>query len=115
MGVVKVLGIKTLAYHGCMPQERLVGTNFITNVTVTTDFSNAIETDELQHTVDYVAITEIIREQMAQPKNLIESVAYAIAAEIKNKAHVQQVKVEVIKENAPIEGTFNQVAVELEL
>ena len=35
------------AYHGVLPQERTVGNNYVVNLVVDYDFTDAMETDEL--------------------------------------------------------------------
>ena len=41
------------AYHGVLPQETLVGNDYVVNLDVSYDFSRAMETDELAGTLIY--------------------------------------------------------------
>ena len=61
---VEVNGIKIYAFHGCLPEEAKIGNNYIVDVSVTTDFTNATVSDELKDTVDYVAISSIVVKEM---------------------------------------------------
>ena len=40
------------AYHGVLPQERTVGNNYVVNLVVDYDFTDAMETDELSATIN---------------------------------------------------------------
>ena len=40
------------AYHGVLPQENKIGSDFIINIEFDTDFTHAMETDELSGTVN---------------------------------------------------------------
>ena len=65
MGLITVEGIRVFAYHGHLPEEAVLGGHFIVNVWVTVDTSEVEKTDDLNDTVDYVKIIEVVREQMA--------------------------------------------------
>ena len=41
-------GVRIYAYHGVLPQERTVGAYFTIDIKLDTDFTRAIETDELE-------------------------------------------------------------------
>ena len=41
MGIIKVSGIKLYAYHGCLEEEASIGCNYIVDVSIETDFSEA--------------------------------------------------------------------------
>ena len=60
MGLITVEGIRIFAYHGHLPEEAKLGGHFIVNVWVTVDTSEVEKTDDLNHTVDYVKIIEIV-------------------------------------------------------
>ena len=59
--------IKIYAYHGVLPQERVVGANFILNITIDTDFSKAMETDDLKGTISYAEVYDVVKAEMAVP------------------------------------------------
>ena len=62
---IEVKGIKAYAYHGCMEEEAKIGGHYTVDVLLKTDFSASFQTDDLQDTVDYVAIHKIVKEEMA--------------------------------------------------
>ena len=50
--IVEVNGIKLYAFHGCLLEEEMVGGNYLVDVYLETDFSEAAQTDDLSKTVD---------------------------------------------------------------
>ena len=72
MGLITVEGIRVFAYHGHLPEEAILGGHFIVNVWVITDTSEVEISDDLNDTVDYVKIIEIVKEQMEIKADMIE-------------------------------------------
>lgn len=111
MGLITVEGIRIFAYHGHLPEEAVLGGHFIVNVWVTVDTSQVEKTDNLNHTVDYVKIIKIVKEQMDIRADMIEVPARRIVDAILSLQNVQKVKVEVEKNNPPIDATFDKISV----
>ena len=110
MGLIKVEGIKLYAYHGHLPEEAILGGHFLINVYVNTDTSLVEKSDELEDTVDYVKIIDVVKEQMMIRSNMIEHPAARIADNILLLNHVIDVKVEVEKLNVPINANFSKIS-----
>tara|TARA_B110000444_G_C18621600_1_gene492442 strand:- start:180 stop:533 length:354 start_codon:yes stop_codon:yes gene_type:complete len=111
MGLITVEGIRVFAYHGHLPEEAVLGGHFIVNVWVTADTSEVGKTDDLNDTVDYVRIIEIVKEQMAIRSDMIEVPVKRIVEAILPLNKVQKVKVEVEKIQPPIDATFDKISV----
>ena len=111
MGLITVEGIRVFAYHGHLPEEAVLGGHFIVNVWVTADTSEVEKTDDLNDTVDYVRIIEIVKEQMGIRANMIELPAKRIVEAILPLNKVQKVKVELEKIQPPIDATFDKISV----
>ena len=111
MGLITVEGIRVFAYHGHLPEEAKLGGHFIVNVWVTVNTSEVEKTDDLNHTVDYVKIIEIVHKKMSVRANMIEVPAQRIVDAILPLHKVQKVKVEVEKIQPPIDATFNKISV----
>ena len=111
MGLISVEGIRVFAYHGHLPEEAVLGGHFIVNVWVTADTSEVEKTDDLNDTVDYVSIIEIVKEQMAIRADMIEVTAKRIVDAILPLNKVQKVTVEVEKIQPPIDATFDKISV----
>ncbi|MBT3418449.1 MAG: dihydroneopterin aldolase [Flavobacteriales bacterium] len=111
MGLITVEGIRVFAHHGHLPEEAVLGGHFIVNVWVEADTTEVEKTDDLNHTVDYVKIIEIVKEQMAIRSNMIEHPAKRIVDAILPLHKVQKVMVEVEKIQPPIDASFDKISV----
>ena len=112
LGKVKVKNIKVYAYHGCLSQETIIGSDYRVDVTVDADLKKAASSDLLIDTVDYVHINHIVKEEMRQPSKLLEHVAQRIVDRIFNEIpKVSKTKVAVSKINPPIGGDVTAVTI----
>ncbi len=112
---IEVNGIKLYAFHGCLPEEGKIGGNYLVDVSLQTDFTEAAITDELIKTVDYVDINKIVKEEMAIRSKLIEHVGLRIFNRIKKEVqNVDKLKIKVIKICPPINGDVENVAIIIE-
>jgi len=114
MGLITVEGIRVFAHHGHLPEEAVLGGHFIVNVWVEADTTEVEKTDDLNDTVDYVKIIEIVKEQMAIRADMIEVPAKRIVDAILPLNKVQKVTVEVGKIQPPIDATFDKISVTTE-
>ena len=110
MGLITVEGIRVFAYHGHLPEEAILGGHFTVNVWVTVDTTEVEKTDDLNHTVDYVRVIELVKEQMATRSSMIEHPAKRIVDAILPLHKVQKVKVEVEKIQPPIDAAFDKIS-----
>ena len=114
MGLITVEGIRVFGYHGHLPEEAVLGGHFIVNVWVEADTTVVEKTDNLNDTVDYVKIIDIVKEQMAIRADMIEVPARRIVDAILPLHKVKKVKVEVEKIQPPIDATFDKISVNTE-
>ena len=114
MGLITVEGIRVFAHHGHLPEEAVLGGHFIINVWVKSDTDEVEKTDDLNDTVDYVKIIEIVKQQMAIRADMIEVPAKRIVDSILPLHKVQKVTVEVEKIQPPIDATFDKISVTTE-
>jgi dihydroneopterin aldolase len=105
-------GMRFYAYHGVNPEERSLGQRFSVDVALAVDLRPAGERDDLDATVSYSAVYKKVRQIVeGEPRNLIETVAEAIAAAILSKfPSVERITVTVRKLDAPIRGAFLEAA-----
>jgi len=112
---IEVNGIKLYAFHGCLEEEARIGGHYVVDVTITTDFSEAANTDDLSKTVDYVAVNAIVKEEIAIRSKLIEHVGQRIFSRIKNEMKgVSSLSVKITKLTPPINGDVDSVAIVIE-
>ena len=111
---INIEGIKLYAYHGCLEEEAKIGGHYVVDVCITTDFSEASKTDDLNKTIDYCAVYEIVKTEMAIRSKLIEQVCERIYSKIKNNFNsIISLRVKVTKLNPPINGEVESVSVEV--
>jgi dihydroneopterin aldolase len=109
---INIEGIKLYAYHGCLEEEARIGGNYIVDVHIVTDFTEAAKTDDLTKTIDYCAIYEISKSEMAVRSKLIEEVCQRIFAKIKSNFNtIDSLSVKVTKLVPPMNGDVERVSV----
>jgi len=114
MNTINIEGIKLYAYHGCLPEEEIIGGNYVVDVYMVTDFSEAALTDDLSKTIDYCAIYEICKTQMAIRSKLIEQVGQRIFNDIKKTfPQITHLHLKLSKLIPPINGDVEQVSIEI--
>ncbi|WP_018131736.1 dihydroneopterin aldolase [Effusibacillus pohliae] len=104
------------AYHGVLEEEAKLGQKFVVDLEVATDLRRAGETDNLDDTLSYVAIYDVVKQTVqAERYQLIEAVAETIAARLLRKfSRIESVRVKVTKVMPPIEGILAGASVEIE-
>mgnify|MGYP000897816798 CR=1 FL=1 len=102
-------------YHGVLPEEREKGQNFIIDIEMLTDLEEASKSDELSDSVDYSKAYGIVKNIVENNKfRLIEKLAGSISREMLSKfPAIQEITVLVKKPEAPIDGEFDWMGVEL--
>ena len=112
---IAVEGIKLYGYHGCLDEEGKIGGHYQVDVYMHTDFSDAAKSDDLSQTIDYCAVYEIAKAEMAVRSKLIEQVANRIHKRVINEfTTVRSARVRVTKFNPPMNGNVEKVYVEIE-
>jgi len=109
---ISLTGLTFIGRHGVLPAERSLGQRFVVDVTLECDTTAAGQSDDLAHTIDYSAVYEIVREIVTgPPRNLIESVAAAIADEtLRTQSRASAVTVRVAKPDVRLGDSVHAVA-----
>ncbi|MBT8254006.1 MAG: dihydroneopterin aldolase [Flavobacteriaceae bacterium] len=114
MGIVKVENIRVFAYHGCLSEEKKIGSDYSVDLEVKANLRPSAESDRLRDTIDYVLLNRIIKEEMLKPTHLLETVAKRILERILNEeARVVKATVWVSKLNPPIGGDVEKVTIKM--
>lgn len=104
------------AYHGCFEEEQKIGTWFNVDLSLEVDTSKAEKSDNLEDTVNYQSVYQVVKEQMMIPSHLLENVARRILDAVgKNFPAVSYAWVKVKKMNPPLGGVMDSVSVEIEM
>ncbi|MCQ4035428.1 dihydroneopterin aldolase [Kaistella montana] len=107
--------IKIYAYHGVLPEENLVGTYYLVNGEFHADLWKATETDDLNDTISYADLNEIIHNEMAVPSKLLEHVAGRIIKKIHEQfPQISFIKIKITKTSPPMKGEMDGASVEFE-
>jgi 7,8-dihydroneopterin aldolase/epimerase/oxygenase len=114
MGEIRVNDIKVYAYHGCLEEEAIIGSDYVVNLKLWASLETSCVTDELNDTLDYVTATTVVTTAMAQRSRLLEHVAKRILKELFQvfKA-LEKAEVCVEKLNPPIGAHVHSVSVTL--
>lgn len=112
MNKIIVEGINLYAYHGCLEEEAKIGANYIVDVIMETNFMEAAKADDLNKTIDYVIVFNIVKTQMAIRSKLIESVGKRIVDALKKEfTTLKKVEVKISKLNPPMNGNVEKVSI----
>lgn len=104
------------AFHGVLPQEGIVGNDYLVNLVLDYDFSSAMKTDELQGTLNYAEVYQKVREEMAVPSKLLEHVAGRIAHRLfSDFPEIQKLQLSITKVNPPMGADSDGAGVEVVL
>ncbi len=102
--------LKFFAYHGLHEEEAVIGTDFEVSVSITFDAPETVQ--ELNDTINYVTVYEIIKKHFAQPEKLLETLAQNITQEIhKIDNRITSINITIDKINAPINNFIGTVGV----
>ena len=113
---ISLRNVRFYAFHGVMPQERRVGTNFLVNLRVGYPLEQAMQSDEVSDTLNYAALYEVVKAEMMQPSNLLEHVAGRIAdAIVARFPQVTSIDLELTKQNPPMGADCDGAGVEIHL
>lgn len=114
LDTIALNNIRVYAYHGCLPEETKIGSDYRVDLSVDADLDLSSETDVLADTVDYVHLNKIVKEEMSQPSKLLEHVAKRILDRIFSELTlVKASKVKVSKLNPPLGGDVEDVNITL--
>lgn len=111
---ITLAGMKFFAYHGATAVERAEGQEFVVDVELQVDAREAARTDDLDRTVDYRGVYDIVWELMrGEPRRLLETVADAIARRLVTLDRVQAASVRVRKPQVRLPGPLEYSSVEV--
>ncbi|NJC27338.1 dihydroneopterin aldolase [Neolewinella antarctica] len=102
------IGLKDVrihAPHGYFEEEHLMGNEFSIDVEVDAQIGGAASEDDLGQTVNYATIHYLLKVEMKRPTQLLEALAYRMAARIADQFdNVSNVKIRLHKLNPPLGG-----------
>lgn len=103
------------AYHGCFEEEQSIGTWFIVDLFIETDTTQAEQSDDLQHTINYLEVYQLVKKEMESPSKLLEHVGRRILNALRaGFPSVNHARIKVRKMNPPLGGKMDSVSLTLE-
>ena len=104
-------GMRFYGFHGVNPEERVLGQEYLVDLTVELDLGRAGRTDRLEDTISYTRIYRAVKDVMeGDSRNLLEAAAQAIADRVLSEFPVESVGVRVMKPHPPIRGSVIESA-----
>ena len=105
IGIIELEDMRFWAHHGCLEIERTEGNLFMVDFRGEIDLSKVLITGELEDTVNYGDIYDIVKKEMEIPSDLLESITGRIVKEIAAKfPEFKKFSVRVSKRRPPVDG-----------
>lgn len=112
MGCIAINGMRFYAHHGCFDEERAIGTHFMVDLQMEVDTQKAEVSDNINDTVNYLEVYQVVKKEMEIPSRLLEHVAHRIGKSIKLQfPDSKNIAVKVSKLNPPLGGQMESVSV----
>lgn len=100
------------ARHGVFEQETRVGNIFTVNLKIEVDMEKSCKSDELEDTVSYAGIYDIVKNEINIPSKLLEHAAFRIMRRLKDRyTQIGTVELKLSKRNPPIGGQLDCASV----
>ena len=113
-GYIILRNVRFHAFHGVLPQERQVGGDFQVNLRVGYPFGKAMESDEVEDTLNYATLFDLVKREMNISSQLLEHVAGRIVkAIVATFPAVTSIDLELIKQNPPMGADSDGAGVEV--
>lgn len=113
---IYIRSLRMHAFHGVLPQERVVGNDYMVDVSAEYDISRAVATDNVADTLNYADMCKAINDEMAVPSQLIEHVAGRVAERLfRLFPAITSLRLSITKVNPPMGADCGGAGVEIEL
>lgn len=115
-GFVCIERLRLHAFHGVLPQERIVGNDYEISLRLEYPLEKALRSDDVYDTINYADVLIIVKKEMAQPSSLLECVAARIGESLfSNFPLLKSVEIKMMKRNPPMGDDCEGACVELHL
>lgn len=102
---ISLSGLRFHSFHGVFEQERKIGNDFYVTVKILVPYDEETWKDDVEMTVSYADIYEIIKSEMNIPRKLLETVALSIKKRIISRwDNIEGGRITISKSHPPIEG-----------
>lgn len=115
MGKIIFEALEFYSYHGLLEEEQKIGAQYNIDLELDLDFSAAAATDNIEGTIDYSKIYDVVLAEMNKKSKLIEHVAGRVIAMLfVTFKQIEYIKIKLTKLKPPINGGVNAVSVVIE-
>ena len=106
--------MKFYACHGVSPQETRVGNTFVVNLVLTAPLEKAVASDDLEDTINYAVVYEVVKREMAIPSKLLEHAGGRIVQKLfETFPDIEEVELRLSKRNPPMGADIDAAGIEL--
>ncbi len=116
MNKICIEGMTFFAHHGYHQEENTIGGQFMVDIEFETIFSTDVEKhDDIDGTVNYEKVYEIIKKEMFITSKLLEHLGFRIIDKLYDELRsISFIRLKVSKLNPPLGGEVEKVSVILE-
>lgn len=111
--IISLEDVRIFAHHGVFEHERRDGNEFEVNLSVRITASASSPTeDEITSTISYVDLWNVVKEEMAIPRKLLETVAISIVNKINaTYTGIASIDCKITKLSPPIPAFMGKASV----
>ncbi len=114
MSTITLENMEFYAYHGCLEHEKEIGNTYHVTLTMDLDTSTAEKTDNLNDTLNYKEVYDVVKKTMNEPVDLIEHLANKVINSVMSKfPEITQTTISLSKNNPPVGGKVEKVTIKL--
>ncbi|HEX7756240.1 MAG TPA: dihydroneopterin aldolase [Niabella sp.] len=111
---IRLEQLRFFAYHGLYEEEKTTGNEFEMDLEISFPKEDGIIT-AITETLDYAAVYQLIKEEMQQPRELLETFLTELAEKLKDRFNfITYIKIKLYKLTVPITHFSGKIGVELE-
>lgn len=113
---VRIENLRIRARHGVLPQERVVGGDFVVTLRIGYPWQRAMTSDDVGDTLDYSAVSAVASDAMAVASCTLEHAAGRMAqALLRRFPRITSIDLWLTKTAPPMKGDCDGAGVELHL
>jgi dihydroneopterin aldolase len=114
MMVIHLHAIRFRGFHGVHEEERILGGEFEVDLSVSFKPGESI-ISELDQTIDYTRLYDLVKKRMATPTPLLETIATEIASVIQSEySEIIKISISIKKLYPPVNNFEGSVGVSFE-
>ena len=104
------------AFHGVLPQERVVGNDYVVSLDIACDFAKAMQSDDVGDTLNYAEVYQVGAAEMNEPCNLLEFLAGRMGRRLlETFPQIDELTLRIVKHNPPMGADCDGAGVEVHL